>query len=54
MAKQVLVVALLGACAQQQSTTPLAKLGTSNIEVVAKGQVNIELHVDETDHSVGS
>jgi hypothetical protein len=48
MAKQLLVVALLGACAQQQSTTPLAKLGTSNIEVVAKGQVNIELHVDET------
>ena len=48
MAKQLLVVALLGACAQQQSSTPLAKLGSSNIEVVAKGQVNIELHVDES------
>jgi hypothetical protein len=37
----------LGACAQQQATTPLARLGTPNIEIVAKGQLNIELHVDE-------
>jgi hypothetical protein len=44
----VVAAALLGACAQQPTTTPLAKLGTPNIEVVAKGQVNIELHVDET------
>src|SRR5882724_79691 len=48
MTKQLLLVAILGACAQQQATTPLAKLGTGNIEIVAKGQINIELHVDET------
>jgi hypothetical protein len=41
-------VAALGACAQQQQTTSLAKLAPSNIEVVARGQVNIEMHVNET------
>ena len=49
MAKQLIGISLaaLGACAQQQATTPLSKLGNPNVEIVAKGQINIELHVDE-------
>src|SRR5512143_3655513 len=48
MSKQIALIVALGACAQQQASTPLAKLGTPSIEIVAKGQVNVELHVDET------
>jgi hypothetical protein len=50
MAKQLigLSLAALGACAQQQSHTPLAKLGQPNVEIVASGQVNVQLHVDES------
>ncbi len=50
MTKLALVLGLgaLGACASDQASTPLAKLGTSQIEVVSKGQVNIEMHVDGT------
>ena len=46
MSKQALLLVVLGACAQQQSGTPLAKLGSPTIEVVAKAQLNIEMHVD--------
>ena len=43
-----LALGALGACTEQ-ATTPLARLGTTKVEVVvAKGQVNIELHVDGT------
>lgn len=48
MSKKALLLAVLGACAQQQSGTPLAQLGSPTIEVVAKAQLNIELHVDTT------
>ncbi len=52
MSKQLAVIlvsgVVLGACAQQQATTPLAKLATPSIEIVANKQVNVLLHVDET------
>src|SRR5262245_14082555 len=37
----------LGACAQDKST-PLARLGTSQIEIVANSRVNVLMHIDET------
>jgi hypothetical protein len=43
-----LVVGLAG-CTSQPKTTPLAQLGTTQMEVVTNGKINIELHVDEAD-----
>jgi hypothetical protein len=43
---KALLLAILGACAQQQSGTPLAQLGSPTIEVVSKAQLNVELHFD--------
>lgn len=48
MRKRLFLVVALGACTSQTQTTPLAKFPTSQLEVVTNGQINIELHVDET------
>jgi hypothetical protein len=52
MAKPLILVVALGACAQQQSSTPLAQLqtayGNTHLEIVTNGKINIEMHVDET------
>jgi hypothetical protein len=52
MQKRLLVVVVpalgLGACTQQTSSTPLSELKTTTLEVVARGQLNVEVHVDET------
>ncbi len=46
--RKLLLVAALGACATPAKTTSLAELASTQLEVVARGQINIELHVDET------
>jgi hypothetical protein len=44
MTKSILVFGLVGGCANQPAT-PLAQLPPSQIEIVADGQINIELHI---------
>jgi hypothetical protein len=56
MTKKLVIVVVLGACAQQQNTTSLADLrtayGDTHLEVVAESQqVNIVLHVAAPDGS---
>ncbi len=46
--KRIFLVAALGACTSQTPSTPLSALATSQLEIVTNGQINIELHVDET------
>jgi hypothetical protein len=48
MRKPIYLVLGLAACTSQPKTTPLAQLGTTQVEVVTNGKINIELHVDET------
>ena len=45
MTKLLLLVALVGACADQQPSTPLHKLGNTQLELVGGSQVNVELKV---------
>lgn len=46
MTKLLLLSAALAACTQQEAPTALHELGSTTVEVVANGQVNIELKVE--------
>ena len=46
MTKTLLAVVVLAACTNGQTSTPLARLGTTQLEVVSEGELTIQLHVD--------
>jgi len=48
MRKPIYLVVAFAACTSSPKTTPLSELGSTQMEVVTNGKINIELHVDES------